>query len=466
MKILLPCCAAIALHLLVLPSSAQENGPTDSVDLQEQLALDVNALAVLPIEILTTDRRAPAFAAEAFELILNELASIDGLYVIGRESVLPYADSTLPAVEIARGLGVGNILKSSIRADVYTISLDANLIDARTGESRGLQTSLLRVSPNLHIPNPPFDLNTLMPDMASRVAAEVESTLYPAADSQSDPQPDPQQAIADTRAIVLDASLSDRERLDALRRLPLRSEGVSGGVVVTTAVQIAMNSAEPGVRAGVWREMAGVDDPYLIQPLLHALVNDIEEGVRRAAARTLLADFLDQPEVRGALEFAAEYDVSERVRNEIRLSMLPEAERDEEFLTIVSDSSKPDMERLGAAYDLIRSDGSAATFRGPKELSREAIIAIMGLARTTGSRRTRSEALRILRGADDPYLVEPLLIALANDSYEHIRDAAAEGLGEFLDEDGVREALEEASVNDPSPLVRKTAGESLGSVER
>jgi HEAT repeat protein len=71
-----------------------------------------------------------------------------------------------------------------------------------------------------------------------------------------------------------------------------------------------------------------------------------------------------------------------------------------------------------------------------------------------------------LRGADDPYLVEPLLIALANDSYEHVRDAAAEGLAEFLDEAGVREALEEALVNDPSPLVRKSVGESLGSVER
>jgi TolB-like protein/HEAT repeat protein len=465
-RVLSKCCAAIALHLLVLPLAAQEDGSTDSVDLQEQLALDTNALAVLPIEILTTDPRAPALAAEAYELILNELALIDGLYVIGRESVLPYADSALPAVEIARGLGVGTVLESSIRADLYTISLDVGLIDARTGESRGSQTSLLRLSPNVHISNPPFDLNTLMPDMASRVAERVQSTLFPTADLQPDPQPDPQQAIADAEAIVLDASLSDNERLDALERLRRRSEWVRGGAVVIAAVQIAMSSDESQVRGRVWREMAGVDDPYLIQPLLHALANDIDEGVRRAAAETLLRGFRDEPEVRAALEYAAENDASEWVRNKIRLSILPEAERHEELLTIVSDSTKPDMERLGAAYDLLRSDGSPVTIRGPKALSREAIIAIMGLASTTGSRRTRSEALRLLRGADDPYLVEPLLIALANDSYEHVRDAAAEGLAEFLDEAGVREALEEALVNDPSPLVRKTAGESLGSVER
>ena len=466
MRVLAKCCAAIALHLYALPLAAQEDEPTDSVDLQEQLALDTNALAVLPIEILTTDPRAPALVAEAYELILNELALIDGLYVIGRESILPYGSSTLPAVEIARGLGVGTILESSIRADVFTISLDVALIDAQTGESRSSGTSLLRVSPNLQISSPSFDRNTLMPDMISRVAEQVQSALYPLADLQEDQQRDPQQANADAEAILLDASLSDNERLDALERLRRRGEWVRGGPVVIAAVQIAMSSDDSHVRWRVWRAMAGVDDPYLIQPLLHALANDIDEGVRRAAAETLLADFLDEPEVRAALKYAAENDASEWVRNNVRQSMLPEAERHEELLTIVSDSTKPDAERLGAAYGLLSSDESPMSIRGPKELSREAISAIIGLARTTGSRRTRTQALRLLRGADDPSLVEPLLILLANDSYEHVRDAAAEGLVEFLDEAGVREALEEALANDPSPLVRKRAGESLGSVER
>jgi TolB-like protein/HEAT repeat protein len=476
MKILLPCCALIALHLLLLPSLAQENGSTDSVELQEQLALDVNALAVLPIEILTNDPRAPALAAQAYEFILNELASIAGLYVIGRESVLPYADSTLSAVEVARELGVGNVLESSIRADLYTISLDVTLIDARTGRPRSSQSSLLRVSQNIRFSGAPFDRDRLMPDMAASVAERVESALFPAAEPQLGPQPDPQQGIADAQAIVLDASLSDDERLDALREAwpavynagreyrEQRNEALSGPLAIAAA-QLAIDSGDSRVRAGVWRVMAGVGDPYLIQPLLHALVNDSDDGVRRAAADTLLSDFLDEPEVRAALEYAAENDASEWVRNEIRLSMLPDTERQTELLAIVSDSTKPEQERLAAAHG-IRYDRSPDLISGPKEFSTDAVIAIMDLARNTRSRRTRSDALRLLSGSDDPYLIEPFLIALANDSYEHVRDIAAQGLAEFLDEAGVREALEEASANDPSPLVRRTAGQSLGSIER
>ena len=63
MKIFLPCCAAITLYLCVLPLAAQEDGFTNSIYQQAQLALDNTTLAVLPLEILSTDPRAPAVAA-------------------------------------------------------------------------------------------------------------------------------------------------------------------------------------------------------------------------------------------------------------------------------------------------------------------------------------------------------------------------------------------------------------------
>ncbi len=459
MRVLLGRSAALALCLCALPLAAQEDGSTDSVDLQEQLALDTNALAVLPIEILTSDPRAPALAAEAYEAILSGLASIDGLYVIGRESVLPYAGSALPAVEIARGLGVGTILESSIRADSGGVFMDVDLIDARTGESRG-SGYLLELNPNIRIAPPvPFDLDALMPEMGFRIAEKVESRLFPK------PPPDPQQAIAEAQVMVLDTSLSDSERLDALKRVRFRGVEAHGGAVVVAAVQIAMTSDESRVRAGVWREMAGVEDSYLVQPLLHSLAYDADEDVRRVAAETLLRGFLDEPDVRSALEYAAENDASERVRSEIRLSMLSETERQEELLATVLDATKTDRERLSAVYGL-RYDRHAGFIAGPKALSGEAIIAMVDLARTSESSRIRSEVWSLLSEADDLYLVQPLLDALANDSDELVRDAAARGLVEFLDEAGVSEALEEALVNDASPLVRKRAGESLQSVER
>ncbi len=459
MRVLLGRSAALALCLCALPLAAQEDGSTDSVDLQEQLALDTNALAVLPIEILTTDPRAPALAAEAYEAILNQLAAIEGLYVIGRESVLPYADSALPAVEIARELGVGTILESSIRAEPIGILLDVDLIDAQTGEESHGSAGLLELNPNVQIVDPPFNLDTLMPDMASRIAEQVESTLFPTAK----PQADPQQVIAEAQAMVLDASLSDSERLDALKKLPSRSEELRSDAVVIAAAQIAMSSDASRVRAGVWREMAGVDDPYLVQPLLHSLANDIDEDVRRVAAETLLRGFLDEPDVRGALEYAAENDASEWVRNEIRLSMLSETERQEELRATVLDTTKTDRERSLALGNLWMG-----MFRNsnPEALSGEVVVAMVEMARTSNSPRIRSEVWSYLNGTSDPYLVQPLLDALANDSDERVRDAAAKGLTEFLAESGVHEALEQARVNDASPLVRKTVNEALETVNR
>ena len=487
MRVLSKCCAAIALHLLVLPLAAQEDGSTDSVDLQEQLALDTNALAVLPIEILTTDPRAPALAAEAYEAILSGLASIDGLYVIGRESVLPYVGSTLPAVEIARGLGVGSILESSIRADRGGVFMDVDLIDAQTGKASG-SGYLLELNPNIRIAPPvPFDLDALMPQMGSRIAEKVESRLFPK------PPPDPQQASADPQAIVLDTSLSDSERLDALKRLRYGGVEVRSGAVVIAAVQIAMSSGESRVRAGVWREMAGVDDSYLVQPLLHSLANDADEGVRRVAAETLRG-FLDEPGVREALDYARDYDASERVRNEIRFSMLSTADQQEESRAMALDTSLSADERWSAIrrvwYD---EQGHSSALDDPLT------AALVDVAKSADNRLVRALSWSMLSETADPNVVQPLLEALAsdldegvresaakgltkfpdqpgvregleralvNDSNEHVRDAAAQGLVEFLDEAGVREALEEALVNDPSPLVRKRAGESLGSVER
>lgn len=259
MKILLPCCAAVILPFIAVPSPAQDGDVVESADLQGQLALDTNVLAVLPIEIMTTNPRAPDFAAEAYELILGALASMEGLYVVDGESVLSYADSTLSAVEIARGLGAGTVLKSTIQADVYTISLDTRLIDARTGQARSGETSILWVSSDIHISNPPFNLETLLPDMATRVADNVQNELFPTENPRPEPQPDPQQVVAEAEAIVLDNSFSDNERLDALKRLTRGGELAHGSPVVFAATQIATSADDSEVRYGVWHEIGSVE---------------------------------------------------------------------------------------------------------------------------------------------------------------------------------------------------------------
>ena len=134
MRILLSCCAAIALYLCVLPLAAQEDDSTDSVTPQEQLALDNTTLAVLPLEILSTDPRAPSVAAAINEAILSQLSSIAGLNVVARDSVLPFANSTLAPEEIARLLGVGTVLDGSLQIRDRHWGVNLQQIDAEDGE--------------------------------------------------------------------------------------------------------------------------------------------------------------------------------------------------------------------------------------------------------------------------------------------------------------------------------------------
>ena len=206
--------------------------------------------------------------------------------------------------------------------------------------------------------------------------------------------------------------------------------------------------------------MAGVGDPYLIQPLLYSLANDDSERVRRQAAKTL-RDFLDEPGVQDALEYAGENDASEWVRSEIRFSMLSEAEQQEECLMTALDTTKTERERL-LALTRLRYDARFTK----RTLSGDVIIAMAQLARSPDSPRTRLRVWSHLKKTGDTYLVQPMAEALAADPDEEVRATVARGLGEFLGYPGVREDLEEALLNDTSPLARKAAEEALGSVNR
>lgn len=467
MKILLPCCAAITLYLCVLPLAAQEDGSTDSINPQEQLALDNTTLAVLPLEVLSTDPRAPSVAAAINEAILSRLSSIAGLNVVASDSVLPFADSTLAPEEIARVLGVGTVLKGSLQIRDRHWGVSLQQIDAQDGELFGNSSwQLPRVARDggLYAVGG-IDFDARLQRLASSVAEGVEKKFFP------ERTPDRQQAMAKGQATLLNSGLSDSERLDALQEIwPLlgnaaswyrdkRSEALSGAVAVAAA-QIAIDANDPGIRAEVWRQMAGVGDPYLIQPLLYSLANDDSERVRKQAAKTL-KDFLDEPVVQDALEYAGENDASEWVRSEIRFSMLSEAEQQEEFLMTALDTTKTERERLLALTRLYYD--SRFTRR---TLSDEVIIAMAQLARSSNSPRTRRHVWSHLGKTGDTYLVPPMAEALATDPDEEVRATVARGLGEFLGYPGVREDLEEALLNDTSPLVRKAAEEALGSVNR
>jgi len=378
-------------------------------------------------------------------------------------------DSTFSAQDIARALGVRTVLESSVQISDGDWAVRLELIDAHYGRcavdqgrscSTGITIRLARVDPTGRLPDlAPLD------DVLDWHFEHLMSQFFPERWSNREAEREA------ARAAFLDSSLSDQARLEALQAFSPTMVGppvhyteegakrLSGAVAVAVA-RLATEADDPYVRAVAWGKMRTVGDPYLIQPLLYSLANDDDPGVRLAAARVLL-DFIEAPDVRYALEYAAENEPADRVRTEIRFSLLSDAEQDEALRAIVLDPTRPDKERSDALTDL-RMD----QFGDLNPFGDDMVSAMTALAKSSKDASVRSQIWSMLGWAEDRSLVPLLLDALATDPHEQVRSTAAEALGKFGDESRVLWALEQARDDDPSPLVRNTADRSIELIDR
>ena len=94
--------------------------------------LVTNGVAVLPFENLSHDPNNAYFAEGIQEEILTRLAGIAGLKVISRTSTQRYQSEPRNLREIARQLGVGNILEGSVQKVGDQVRVNVQLINAQT----------------------------------------------------------------------------------------------------------------------------------------------------------------------------------------------------------------------------------------------------------------------------------------------------------------------------------------------
>jgi hypothetical protein len=277
--------------------------------------------------------------------------------------------------------------------------------------------------------------------------------------------------------VFLDTSLTDRERLLGLRavresrvlaaargtrgRVVPRGEGIGdkaqiySGSIVVAAVQIGLESEDESIRHHIWFTMAGVGDLYLVAPLLQSLKNDDDVWVRAQAATTL-ADFLDEPGVRSGLDYARVHDTEKMVRKAANLSMLSDAEKQEYWKAIVLSPTESDQARMSALNDLQHHYTDA----GPLD------DALMQRGIALGTRSSDPDVRKgiwwSLSKNGDPIIVGPMLQLLSEDPDERVRESMLVFLSmRFIEEPGVREAIEEVQTKDSSPLVRKKAEKVL-----
>jgi serine/threonine protein kinase/tetratricopeptide (TPR) repeat protein len=121
---------ASLLLLICLISAAVYHG-FDSKIADRATSLTDKSIAVLPFESLSGNREDTYFADGVQEEILNSLARIAHLKVISRTSLMQYRpDSQRDLRQIARALGVTNVLEGTVRRNGNRMRVATELIDA------------------------------------------------------------------------------------------------------------------------------------------------------------------------------------------------------------------------------------------------------------------------------------------------------------------------------------------------
>ena len=127
--------ALIVATLFVLPPSARKTtivsaknvAPSGSVSLPEK------SIAVLPFVDLSQAKDQEYMCDGISEELLDSLSRVEGLRVVARTSSFSFKGKTVAVVEIARQLGVQNILEGSVRRDGNRIRITTQLINAQDG---------------------------------------------------------------------------------------------------------------------------------------------------------------------------------------------------------------------------------------------------------------------------------------------------------------------------------------------
>ena len=151
--------AAIAVALAVGVMARRVSSPAAETPLR--------ALAVLPLANLTGDPAQEYFSDGMTDALITNLASLRGLRVISRQSVMRYKGSPKPLPEIARELGVDGIVEGSVARSGGRVRITAQLIHAPTDHHLWARSYERRAE----------DVLALQAELSRAIAQEVRLTL-------------------------------------------------------------------------------------------------------------------------------------------------------------------------------------------------------------------------------------------------------------------------------------------------
>src|SRR5204862_7748814 len=94
---------------------------------------DKPSIAVLPFQNMSGDPEQEYFADGVVEEIITALSRFRQLFVIARNSTLPYKERAVDVKQVGRELGVRYVLEGSVRKAGQQVRITGQLIDALTG---------------------------------------------------------------------------------------------------------------------------------------------------------------------------------------------------------------------------------------------------------------------------------------------------------------------------------------------
>jgi TolB-like protein/Flp pilus assembly protein TadD len=99
-------------------------------------AISDKSIAVLPFTDLSEKKDQEYFADAIAEEVLDRLAKVPGLKVVGRTSSFQFNGKSGDPASIGAALGVAYLLEGSVRKEAGRVRVTAQLVDARTGSQR------------------------------------------------------------------------------------------------------------------------------------------------------------------------------------------------------------------------------------------------------------------------------------------------------------------------------------------
>jgi TolB-like protein/DNA-binding winged helix-turn-helix (wHTH) protein/Tfp pilus assembly protein PilF len=151
--------ALAALLIAFAPALRRRANPADHAP--------IRSLAVLPLANLTGDPAQDYFSDGMTDALITNLASLPGLRVISRQSVMRYKGSAKPLPEIAQELGVEGVVEGSVVRSGGRVRITAQLIHAPTDRHLWAHSYERRLE----------DVLALQGDVSRAIAEQVRITV-------------------------------------------------------------------------------------------------------------------------------------------------------------------------------------------------------------------------------------------------------------------------------------------------